>query len=205
LSAKAFTPRIRLEHVISFNVAVFAFGITLMALAIDIPNPSPSLTEPQIIEKLLAMSSQLERYILSFFIIAMFWVTYNQIFNFIQDSYMSIVYLNLVFLLLITLLSMPTSLIITFDSYQTAYLFYYLVVILTSSFLVVIWWHAMRIGAIDESIHPLLMKGLFIQLTFIPIVFILSIAISFVNLDIAKYFWLIIIPLSIFARLKFKH
>ena len=205
MSTKAFTPRIRLEHVISFSDAVFAFAITLMALTIDIPDLSSNLTEPQLIEKLFDMSSQVESYVLSFFIIAMFWVSYHQVFNHIKDSFLSMVYLNLFFLLLITLLSISTSLVITFDSYQIAYLIYYGVVIATSTLLVVIWWYAIRINAVGENLHPLFKKGLFIQLLVLPLVFLLSIVVSFINLNVAQYFWLIIIPLSIYIRHKFKH
>jgi TMEM175 potassium channel family protein len=204
LSTKAFTPRIRLEHVIAFSDAVFAFAITLMALTIDIPGLSSNLTETQLIESLFEMSSQVESYVLSFFIIALFWVSYHQVFNHIKDSYLSMVYLNLLFLLLITLLSISTSLVINFDSYRVAYLIYYGVVIAASTLLVVIWWYAIRINAV-ENLHPMFKKGLFIQLLILPLVFLLSIVVSFINLNVAQYFWLIIIPLSIYIRHKFKH
>ena len=122
-----------------------------MALTIDIPGLSSNLTEPRLVEKLYDMSSQIESYVLSFFIIAMFWVSYHQVFNHIKDSCLSMVYLNLFFLLLITLLSISTSLVITFDSYQIAYLIYYGVVITASTLLVVIWWYAIRINAVGEK------------------------------------------------------
>ena len=205
MSTKAFTPRIRLEHVIAFSDAVFAFAITLMALTIDIPGLSSNLTETQLVESLFEMSSQVESYVLSFFIIALFWVSYHQVFNHIKDSYLSMVYLNLLFLLLITLLSISTSLVINFDSYRVAYLIYYGVVIAASTLLVVIWWYAISINAIVENLHPLFKKGMLIQLLVLPLVFLLSIIVSFVNLNIAQYFWLIIIPLSIYIRHKFKH
>ena len=35
---RSFTPSIKLEHVISFSDAVFAFAITFMALSVDIPD-----------------------------------------------------------------------------------------------------------------------------------------------------------------------
>jgi hypothetical protein len=39
----------------------------------------------------------------------------------------------------------------------------------------------------------------------IPIVFTISIIISFVNLNIAQYFWLVIVPLTIAIRRRYKH
>ena len=176
-----------------------------MALTIDIPGLSSNLTETQLVESLFEMSSQVESYVLSFFIIALFWVSYHQVFNHIKDSYLSMVYLNLLFLLLITLLSISTSLVITFDSYKIAYLIYYGVVIAASTLLVIIWWYAIRNNTVDENLHPLFKKGLFIQLLVLPLVFLLSIVVSFINLNVAQYFWLIIIPLSIYIRHKFKH
>lgn len=151
------------------------------------------------------MSSQVESYVLSFFIIAMFWVSYHQVFNHIKDSYLSMVYLNLLFLLLITLLSISTSLVITFDSYNISYLIYYGVVVAASTLLVIIWWYATRINAVSENLHLLFKKGLLIQLLVLPLVFLVSIVVSFISINVAQYFWLIIIPLSIYIRHKFKH
>ena len=205
MSAKAFTPKIKLEHIVTFSDAVFAFALTLMALTVDIPDLEMNLSEQGLTEKLYEMIPQLESYILSFFIIALFWVSYHQVFNHIRKSYISIVYLNLVFLLLITILSISTSLVISFEMYQISYLIYYTVVVITSTLLLLIWWYAIRINAVSEKIHPYFKKGLLIQLFIIPVAFSLAIITSYVNLNLAQYFWLIIIPANMYVRQKFKH
>lgn len=205
MSSKAFTPKIKLEHIVTFSDAVFAFALTLMALTVDIPDLEMNLSEQGLIEKLYEMIPQLESYILSFFIIALFWVSYHQVFNHIRKSYISIVYLNLVFLLLITVLSISTSLVISFDTYQISYLIYYTVVVITSTLLLVIWWYAIRINAVSEKIHPYFKKGMLFQLGIIPVAFSLAMIASYVNLNLAQYFWLIIIPAYMYVRQKFKH
>lgn len=205
MSTKAFIPKIKLEHLVTFSDAVFAFALTLMALTIGIPDLESSLSEQQLTERLYEMIPQIEGYILSFFIIALFWITYHQVFNHIRGSYISIVYLNLVFLLLITILSISTSLVVSFDKYQISYLIYYTVVVMTSSLILLIWWYALRIKAISQDIHPLYKKGMLIQLGMFPIVFSLSLLTSYISLDIAQYFWLVIIPVFILIRQKFKH
>ena len=45
MSSRSFTPSIKVEHVISFSDAIFAFAITLMALSIDIPDLPSNLTQ----------------------------------------------------------------------------------------------------------------------------------------------------------------
>jgi uncharacterized membrane protein len=201
-----FTPRIKLEYVISFSDAVFAFAITFMALTIDIPELTPSLTQSQLTQKLIDMYPQVESYFLSFFVIAIFWLSYHHVFNHIKDSHISMVYLNLLFLFLITLLSISTSLVITFNSYQISYLIYSSVVIVASLLLVIIWRYATsKFKLVDDNLNPLFIKGVLIHLLIIPLVFFVSMLISFINLDTAQYFWLVIAPLNIYTRHRFKH
>ena len=206
MSSGSFTPIIKVEHVISFSDAVFAFAITLMALSIDIPDLPASLTQSELIEKLYELYPQFESYIISFAVIAIFWVSYHQVFNHIKGSHITMVYLNLLFLLLITLLSLSTSLVINYGTYQIPYVIYCFIVIMTSSLLVMIWWHATKNKRlVDKNLHHFFVKGILGNLLSIPIVFMISIIISFVNLDIAQYFWLVIVPLTIAIRRKYKH
>ena len=206
MSAGSFTPIIKVERVISFSDAVFAFAITLMALSIDIPDLPTHLTQSELLDKLYDLYPQFESYVISFAVIAMFWVSYHQVFNHIKGSHITMVYLNLLFLLLITLLSLSTSLVINYGTYQIPYIIYCFIVIMTSSLLATIWWHATRNKRlIDKNLHPFFIKGVLVNLMSIPIVFTISIIISFVNLDIAQYFWLIIAPLNIIIKRRYKH
>ena len=112
MSTNAFVPKVKPEHVIAFGDAIFAFAITLMTISIDIPDLPPNLTESELLSRLYEMYPQVESYIISFAVIAIFWISYHQVFNFIRESHISMVYLNLLFLLLITFLSITTSLVI---------------------------------------------------------------------------------------------
>jgi uncharacterized membrane protein len=205
MSTDAFTPKVKPEHVISFGDAIFAFAITFMTLAIDLPNLPPNLTQSELLRRLYEMYPQVESYIISFAVIAIFWISYHQVFNFIKRSHISMVYLNLLFLLLITFLSFTTSLVINYGSYQIPYIIYCVVVIMTSSLLAAIWWYATKdYRLVDKNIDPLFVRGLMTNLLLVPFVFAISILVSFFNLDIAQYFWLIIVPLNIAVRRKYR-
>ena len=201
MSSGSFIPFIKVEHVISFSDAIFAFAITLMALSVDIPDLPTNHTQSELLDKLYELLPQFESYVISFAVIAIFWVSYHQVFNHIKGSHIIMVYLNLVFLLLITLLSLSTSLVISYGLYQIPYVIYCFIVIMTSSLLTMIWWHATKNKhLIDKNLHPFFIKGIMANLISIPIVFTISIIISFVNLNIAQYFWLAIAPLNIAIR-----
>jgi uncharacterized membrane protein len=206
MSSGSFTPSVKVEHVISFSDAVFAFAITLMALTIDIPNLSTNLTQSELLDKLHDLYPQFESYVISFAVISIFWVSYHQVFNHIKGSHITMVYLNLLFLLLITLLSLSTSLVINYGTYQIPYVIYCFIVIVTSLLLATIWWYATRNKhLVDNNLHPFFIKGTLVNITSIPIIFTISIIISFINLDIAQYFWLLIAPLNIAIKHRYKH
>lgn len=203
MTAHAFTPNIKVEHVISFSDAVFAFAITLMALSIDIPL---DLSQSEMLERLKEIYPEFKDYNISFAVVAIFWVSYHQVFNHIKGSHISMIYLNMLFLLLITLLSLTTSLVINYASYQLPYIIYCVIVIMTSSLLVTIWWYATKERRlVDENMHPLFIKGILFGLLSIPLIFGIPIVISFVDLDIAQYIWLSIIPINILIRYKYRH
>ncbi len=202
----SFIPSIKLEHVVSFSDAIFAFAITLMTLSVDIPNLPTNLTQSELLDQLYALYPQFESYVISFAVIAIFWVSYHQVFNHIKGSHITMVYLNLIFLLLITLLSLATSLVINYGTYQIPYIIYNFIVIMTSLSLALIWWYAKKNRHLmDKILDSLVIKGVLINFMSIPIVFIVSIIISFVNLDIAQYFWLVIIPINIALKSRYKH
>jgi uncharacterized membrane protein len=206
MSTDAFVPKVKPEHVVSFGDAIFAFAITFMTLSIDIPDLPTNLTESQLLSRLYDLYPQVESYIISFAVISIFWISYHQVFNYIKESHISMVYLNLLFLLLITFLSITTSLVIEYDSYQMPYVIYCVVVIMTSSLLALIWWYATKnYRFVDKDIHPLFIRGLMVNLLLVPFVFAISILVSFFNLDIAQYLWLVIIPLSIAVRRRYRH
>jgi uncharacterized membrane protein len=206
MSTDAFVPKVKPEHIISFGDAIFAFAITLMTLSIDIPDLPTNLTESQLLSRLYELYPQVESYIISFVVISIFWISYHQVFNFITRSHISMVYLNLLFLLLITFLLITTSLVIEYSSYQIPYVIYCIVVILASSLLAIIWWHATKdYRFVDKDIHPLFIRGMMINLLLVPFVFAISILVSFFDLDIAQYLWLVIVPLNITVRRKYRH
>jgi uncharacterized membrane protein len=48
----SFTPSIKLEHIISFSDAIFAFAITLMDLFVGIPDLPTNLTQSELLDEL---------------------------------------------------------------------------------------------------------------------------------------------------------
>jgi uncharacterized membrane protein len=194
---------IRLEHVIAFADAIFAFSITFMAISIEIPDLPENLTQAQVINRLLELSPQFEIYVISFFVIGIYWISYHQVFNRIEGSHPIMAWLTLVFLFFITLISFATDLQVDYGFYQVVFILYALVLTLAGSLLTLIWLHATKNKLIDKSMSKTEIQNISLQSILPPSIFAISILVSFINLQIANYFWMVIIPVKIITRKKY--
>jgi uncharacterized membrane protein len=195
--------QIRLEHVISFADAIFAFSITFMAITIHIPELAQNLNEAQVIDKLLESIPEFEIYVISFFVIGLYWISYHQIFNHIAGSHSTMTWLTLVFLFFITLIPLATNLQIGYGHYQIVFVLYALVLTIAGSLLTITWLHATKNKLIDEDLTQSEIHDILIESILSPGVFLLSILVSFIDLRIAYYFWIVIIPAKIIVRKKY--
>ena len=196
--------QIRLEHVTSFADAIFAFSITFMAITINIPNLAQNLTQAQVIDKLSESLPEFEIYVISFFMIGIYWIAYHQIFNHIVGSHQITTWLTLVFLFFITLIPLATNMQIGYGSYQIVFVLYALVLTIAGALSTIIWLHATKNKLINPNMTQIEIHCVLLESTLSPAVFLLSILVSFIDLQIAYYFWLIIIPAKIVLRNKNK-
>ena len=196
--------QIRLEHVTSFADAIFAFSITFMAITINIPNLAQNLTQTQVIDKLSESLPEFEIYVISFFMIGIYWIAYHQIFNHIVGSHQITTWLTLVFLFFITLIPLATNMQIGYGSYQIVFVLYALVLTIAGALSTIIWLHATKNKLINQNMTQTEIHCVLLESTLSPAVFLLSILVSFIDLQIAYYFWLIIIPAKIVLRNKNK-
>jgi uncharacterized membrane protein len=196
--------QLRLEHVVSFADAIIAFSITFMAITINIPSITQNLTQTQVTDKLLESIPEFETYVLSFFVIALYWISYHQIFNHIVSSQSTTTWLTLVFLFFITLIPLATNMQIGFGYYQIVFVLFALVLTIAGALLTITWLHATKNKLIDQNLTQKEIQSISAESILLPVVFLLSILVSFVDLRTAHFFWLIIIPAKIVLRKKYR-
>jgi len=189
--------RVRLEHVIFFSDAIFAFSITIVLLSIEIPHLSNNATEGDLLKELWKLQPAFESYAISFGVIGVYWILYHKVLSRISDSHPIMIGLNLVFLFFVTLISLFTVLNINYGNFHIVYILYAMILVLTGSTLALIWLVAVRTGLIQGDMSPKLRKVFLLNSITPPIIFLVSIGISFVSIDVAQYFWLTIIPCRI--------
>ena len=197
--------QIRLEHLISFSDAIFAFSITFMAVSIQIPDLPENLTQSQVINRLIELSTYFEIYVLSFFVIGAYWISYHQISNYLIKNHSIILWLTLAFLFFITLIPFAVDLQVQYGFYFFIFTIYALVLTLSGLILFLIWLYAKKNQLIDENLNPIEIQGISLQSGILPAIFAISVLIAIINTEIAYYFWMLIVPLKIIIYKKYPH
>ena len=196
--------KIRLEHVVSFGDAIFAFSITFMAVLIEIPNLPANLSQTEVIQSLVEdLGPRFAIYVISFFVIGLYWISYHQIFDHIEGSHGVIVWLNLLFLFFITIIPFAVDLQVDYGFYQVIFVLYALVLTIGGLMLTLIWLDARKNKLIDNTVSHTEIQNVLLESILLPSVFVISILISIVDLQIAYYFWVVIIPAKIIIHKRY--
>src|SRR4051812_29459375 len=112
-------------------------------MSVSDTNLARNLTQTQVIEKLLQSIPEFEIYVISFFIIGVYWIAYHQVFNRIVGSHWVMTWLTLIFLFFITLIPFATNLEIGFN-YQIVFVLYAFVLTMAGALLTITWLHATK-------------------------------------------------------------
>ena len=197
-SEKIHTDSMGLERLIFFSDAVFAIAITLLALDIRLPTDAATLSNSELLQRLLELGPQYRGYGISFLVIGSFWMGHHSKFRFITRYDGRLLFMNLLLLLVIAFIPFPTA-VLSENGNRTATIFYALTMIVGGLVSAIMWWYAVqgnRLVAADLSAKQRL-RG-FVRNLIVPGVFLLSIGIAFFDDDLAKYSWLLIAFLAVY-------
>ena len=96
----------QIERLILFTDAVFAIAITLLIIEIKAPEGHHKNTHEQIVD-LLNMIPKFAGFVMSFFVIAIYWRSHHRIFGFVTNFTEKLIWMNMLFLFTVVL--MPFS------------------------------------------------------------------------------------------------
>ena len=98
----------QLERLILFTDAVFAIAITLLVIELKVPRLEHR-TEHEATNALLRLIPEFIGFLISFFIIAIYWAAHHHIFRFVRHLDGKLIWLNIAFLLSIVLMPFTTA------------------------------------------------------------------------------------------------
>jgi uncharacterized membrane protein len=131
-----------LDRIVNFSDAVFAIVITLLVLHIQVPNVHEGLVSQELPSRLLALSPKFLSYVISFLVIAVYWQAHHRVFRPIRSYDRTLLWLNFWFLMAISFLPFPTSLLGEYSKKQLSVVIYAATAAAASLLLASISWYA---------------------------------------------------------------
>jgi len=179
-----------LERTIFLSDGVFAIAMTLLVLTIGIPGGNQATEVPRALVGLLWPSATM--YALSFIVVGIYWMAHQRIFHYITRSDGGLLWLNVLFLLTIAFLPVPTNVLGHFGD-STAAIFYALSLTATGLVLLALWRYASaHHRLVDAMLDAAVITHQTRRLLIAPGIAVLSIGLAFVSPYLAEASWLLI-------------
>jgi uncharacterized membrane protein len=181
------------ERTVHFSDAVVAIAITLLTLELRLPE---GLAPGEVPEHLLDTLPGLVAFLVSFWVIASYWIAHHRTFNRIGAHDGALLNINFVFLMWVVLVPFSTSMVMEYGDSRLVWDIYVSHLLLTGITLLWLWRYASKDERLIEPNDDLdAPRRHGTHVWGISAVFLLSIVISFFSVDYAQWFLLLLLPL----------
>lgn len=190
-------------RILALSDAIFAVAITLLVLGVAIPEIkglSGVQLNQELARTLYESMGAIGSYVLSFIVISVYWNAHHRIFQYIKRYDTTLVRLNMLLLLLVTFLPVPTGVIGRYGETPVAVLFYATSIILIGLLMVAIWSYAThRHRLVERDLQQRVITYYRTRFLLVPVVFLLSLPLIFVTLfeptfsgpNVTEFSWLL--------------
>jgi uncharacterized membrane protein len=139
------------ERLAALSDGVFAVAMTLLVLDLHVPASRAIHTELGLWGALVALSPSLITYFMSFLTLGIFWVGHQTQLNHLARSNRNFAWINLGFLLVVSLMPFSTALLAAFSTYRIALAAYWLNMLLFGTMAFGGWQYAWRAGLVKDD------------------------------------------------------
>ncbi|MGZ3674901.1 MAG: TMEM175 family protein [Ktedonobacterales bacterium] len=177
------------ERLIYLSDGVFAIAITLLVLEITLPQlPTEFAAQEQKLPgALFALWPQIATYALSFIIVSVYWTTHQRIFHYITRVDNVLIWLNILFLLSVAFLPVPTNVLGRYGDHGAAVRFYALSLMVTGLIIIALWWYATSSHRlVDKQLDTALIRHHQERSLIAPVILVLCIGLSYLNPYLAE-------------------
>jgi uncharacterized membrane protein len=181
-------------RILALSDGVFAIAITLLIIAIAIPATTSDADLPK---ALLSLWPRYLAYVLSFLVIARFWVTHHLAFRLINRYDATLVWLNLLLLMFVSFLPFPTAVLGEHEGSPSAAVLYGAAVCLAGAASAAYWWYASGRGRLlRPDVGRVRVRALRARGLSGPVFFALTLPIAAFAPYAAEVLWFLVSPLT---------
>jgi uncharacterized membrane protein len=182
--------RYGLDRVLGLSDGVFAFVVTLLVLDLVTPSLPSGSTSFDLWDALSKEWVTFLDYGISFLIAGAWWNGHHRNFRYIRESNGTLQWLNLFFLLWITLTPFFTRVFSENSTIQLGYVLYAFDQAAAGLAMTLLWWYASRNHRlVDKNLDEETIRSRLLASALASLWFILSIGVTFVSLQVTYFVW----------------
>lgn len=177
------------DRLVQFSDGVFTVALTLLVVDLAVPDLAPGFSERDLQQALQAQVPNVLAFLLTFWVVAAYWLTHHRHFRLIHRYDGRLLLLNLVFLMTIVFIPWPTAVLGHYGNYVTAWLVYAVAMAAIGFAATALWLYASGDRGLAVGVSPQLRRYYTIRALIQPTIFVLSIPIAAVSLIVAEFCW----------------
>jgi uncharacterized membrane protein len=189
-----------LDRIVFFSDAVMAIAITLLVLDIQVPETGGTGAAPDLGRRVLGLWPAYLGYVVSFWVIALYWVAHHRCFRYIRKYDRRLIYLNFLFLMFIAFMPFPTRLLFSNPAEVVSVVLYASTAAGMGLSLAWVWIYAGRHRFLSVDVSRAAVRDITLNLLLPPLVFLLSAGVAVFNANLAMYLWFLLAPVYVFRR-----
>jgi len=172
---------------------IFAVAMTLLVLDVKLPDGELYKSNHDLIERLFSLEHIYVIYLVSFIVLGMYWVAHHAAFHFIRYVDHTLLWINLIFLFLITSVPFGTDLLGSHNTLTFPYLYFGSKVLVLSSLLLAQTIYLRRHPELAQpSLTPAVVRQIVKRTAIFAMVPVLSMAAVFYNTRLALYLYFLL-------------
>ncbi len=162
--------------------------------------PQLILNNDELAVTLLVIWPKYLSFAISFLVIGFFWISHHRKFRFIRRYDKTLIFLNLLLLMVIAFIPFPTSVLSQYGN-RTATIFYALVMIAGGLISLATWLYASHHNhLIDPQMDAKQRRSEILTPVVTMVVFLLSIGLAFIDENLARFSWILIAVFNVILR-----
>jgi uncharacterized membrane protein len=182
------------ERLLGFADAIFSIAITLLVISLALPFIQDSGFDNQFIDALVSLIGRITGFVISFFVIATYWLSLHRMFFFVRRLDKRFIWLTLVFLFFIVFMPFPTSVLGLYGNHSQAAIFYAITISLSSFILFAMWRYAIKDRRlVDQDLEESTIRLISQRSLISGMIFLISIPIALLSPALAELMWLLML------------
>lgn len=183
----------RLETLVD---GIFAIAMTLLVLALVVPDITAPVTNEAVQKTLLGLISSFYTLIISFILLALFWSNHHRAFHKINEMNTVLLWINIIWLLFIVMVPFSASLTGKYGEFSISHIVFNVNMLGIAFFLGLNWYYASKKGFIDEKVSSRDRTITIRTNQLFTAIALIAIALSFVYPRFSALVYLLIFPLE---------